>query len=182
MASNIGVTLAAARSFNEVERERFVEIGDKPIKTTVVRNGKAVVAPLVDHLKVDALVDRLVPVRPALSPRVVSQSVPPGTRVQKGTAIDLVLVAPLDIDIGVIANAHEDLVLRPIADVAIALEDPKLIAILGKYDDPEKVTEADKAVINQAADKMQIQLDPDPQSKKSLGSFLNALEGAHAFL
>jgi hypothetical protein len=163
-------------------RERVIEIGEEPVKSTIVRNGTVVATPAVDTLKVDALIDKLIPVEPANSPRVISQSVRPGTRVPKGTAIDLVLVPPADLNIGIIAEAHLDLIARPVTAVTAVINNPVVLAILDKYDDPTKITDADKTALSQAAAPLDIAVESDPQSKRSAGALFNALKGARAFL
>jgi len=163
-------------------RERVIEIGEEPVKSTIVRHGTVVATPAIDILKVDALIDKLVPLEPENSPRVVRQSVRPGTRVPKGTAIDLVLAPPKDLNIGIIAEAHQDLTARPMTAVTAVVNNPAVLAILDKYDDSAKITDADKAALTQAAAPLDISVENDPQSKRSAGALFNALKGARAFL
>ena len=58
--------------------------------------------------RVSDLIGRLGPIDRIKVPRVVSQSIPPGTRIPKGTPVDLVMVPVSDIDFGLFETVHED--------------------------------------------------------------------------
>src|SRR5215475_11003500 len=75
-----------------------VDVGDKTVVPTVVRDGQEVQPPPLNPAKVGDLLTRLQPITRINIPRIMSQSIPPGTRVQKGTPVDIVLLPVSDID------------------------------------------------------------------------------------
>src|SRR5437667_9309510 len=83
-----------------------VDVSEKPAVTTIVRGGAVVTPPPVDKGLVDDFLGHLVPITRDVVPRVLQQSVAHGTLVAKGTSVDLVLVPPTDIQVGVLAGAH----------------------------------------------------------------------------
>src|SRR5215470_16075856 len=59
-----------------------VDVGDKTVVPTVVRDGQEVQPPPLNPAKVGDLLTRLQPITRINIPRIMSQSIPPGTRVE----------------------------------------------------------------------------------------------------
>ena len=157
-----------------------IEVGEAAPKKVIVRNGNEVTAPAVNLSKVDAFVDKLVPAGRFDLPRVLSQSVAVGTTVAKGTAVDLVLVPPAKVDLGLFDHVHIDLQTRTIADVAPLLDDLAVAQILNKYEDPGAVSPADKELLTGKLANAQITIND--QAGRSFGDAFISLKGAQAFL
>src|SRR5688500_13800564 len=110
--------------------ERIIDVSDKPVVSRVIREGVEVVAPAVDPRKVDDLVGRLkLPPRTSI-PRVVGQSVPAGTRVARGSVVDLTFIRPEHIEVGVLAEVHADMKTKMVSEVVAKLADPEVLRIL----------------------------------------------------
>src|SRR2546426_10523 len=121
-----------------------LEVGDKPATSKVLRDGSEVVAPAVNERLVSDLIDKLPPIKRVDLPRVLSQSVSSGTFVAKGTSVDLVLLLPKDINVGLLQGTHLDLANRPITDLLPLTQDAAVAAILAKNDTPDTLTATDK--------------------------------------
>jgi hypothetical protein len=129
------------------EATRAVDVGEAATAPVIVRGGVALTAPTFDTKKVADLISTLPPIVRVALPRAVSQSIPGGTRVPKGTPVDIVLVAVTDIPFSVIDGVHIDLAQRSLADVQPVLLDPKVAAILNKNVDASQVSDADKQIL-----------------------------------
>lgn len=125
----------------------FLEVGDVPTVTQVTREGTLVRAVNFNNDRVNELIDKLrVPAR-NLVPRVVTQSVPAGTLVQRGTVIDLVLVRPVDIRFDLFGKVHPALMSRTVADILGAMTST-VTTIVAAKDDPATLTTAERDAVN----------------------------------
>jgi hypothetical protein len=79
---------------------------------------------------------------------VVSQSIPVGTTVQRGTAIDIVVAPTRELPIKIIKNAHRSYDERPIGELAekIARNEP-MLKLLGDNPTPETLTGHDRETL-----------------------------------
>lgn len=75
----------------------LIDLSPQPAQARVVREGFAVPAVALDTNRANFFIDNLRPIDVRQEPRVVSQSVPAGTKVLPGTAIDLVLARTFEI-------------------------------------------------------------------------------------
>lgn len=87
----------------------LIDLSPQPAQARVVREGFAVPAVALDTNRANFFIDNLRPIDVRQEPRVVSQSVPAGTKVLPGTAIDLVLARTFDIPISIFKDPHRDL-------------------------------------------------------------------------
>ena len=160
---------------------RVVEVGEKAEAPTVVRGGEEVKAPPLNLTKVEDLVGRLKPITRLSVPRCVSQSIPPGNRVPKGTPVDLVLVPVSDLDFSLFDRVHEDFKPKSIDKLLPLLADPAVAPILQKGR-PEDLTETEKTTLRQklASPDLNITVD-DTVPGKSLDLAFNSLKSAKAF-
>ncbi|MFP2934230.1 hypothetical protein ACLESO_55745, partial [Pyxidicoccus sp. 3LG] len=95
-----------------------IEVGSLPRENIIVRDGVEVKSPTMNLTRVEAFVERLQPIVAINTPRVVQQSVKPGTRVAKGTVVDLVLVPPTNIELGLLERPHLSFQHRTVQQVA----------------------------------------------------------------
>src|SRR5712692_10150077 len=87
----------------------FIDVTQDAPPPRIVRDGKAVAPPAFNPALVDDLVSHSVPLVRTQVPVAVSQSIPAGTRVAKGTPIDLVLMPVTQIPFTVFTQFHADL-------------------------------------------------------------------------
>ena len=94
---------------------RTVEVAPAPAIAKVVRDGFQVPAATVNSIAVERFLGTLDVVLPRQTPRIVSQSIKPGTRVTAGTVVDLVLAPISDVPFGIFEGVHRDLRERNVA-------------------------------------------------------------------
>ncbi len=80
----------------------FIDIGDKASQAAITRDGVQIPVIPIDPSQLQNV--HLIP--PLFTERVVSQSIPPGTRVPQGTSVDLVLASPTVLPISIVPGIH----------------------------------------------------------------------------
>ena len=154
-----------------------VEVGAETVVPTIVRAGEEVKPPPLNAARVQDLVTRLGPFARISVPRAVSQSIPPGTRVQKGTPIDVTLVPVSDINLGLLDQVHPDLINKSVADVLPVISDPVVQPLLQKQ--AADLTEGDKTTLKNKLQPLGVALDTT--NATAVGQAFNTLVGAKAF-
>jgi len=109
-ASGAEPSIAAKSAFRSNQETVFVDVGARKIDANVVRDGISVG---VHEINQDVL-DNIIIERPPIRLTIVSQSVPAGTPVPVGSAIDVTMARPGQLPIGVITG-----VLTPIATLTV---------------------------------------------------------------
>jgi hypothetical protein len=159
----------------------MLEVSAAPAKAKVVREGYQVPPVGLNKQAADFFIDNLRPLDPKQTPRVVTQSIPSGTKVTRGTTVDLVLAPPSDIPFGIFDNVHRDLKQRSVSDlVDTMLQNTTVRQTLLKYDKPEDVPTADKALLQSEFGKVQVTID-EGQPDTGFAAAFNAARGALAF-
>lgn len=158
---------------------RVVDVSEKTVVPTIVRGGEEVKPPPLNLTKVEDLVGRLKPITRVSIPRAVSQSIPAGTRVPKGTPVDLVLVPVSDIDFSLFDKVHADFAAKTIDKILPVLSDPEVQPLLQKSRaDDLKPEEKDKIKLKLAPLGIGVD-DADPARSFSLA--FDSLQNAKAF-
>lgn len=159
----------------------FIDVSPKTQKSKVVREGYQVPAAKVNQQKADFFLDQLEAVPPKQSPRVVSQSIRPGTRVTAGTVIDLVLALSNDVPFDIFETPHRDLKGKSLTAVTdTVLNDPKVREVMFKYERPEDVPESEKNFLITEFGKQNIRVTEDVADAGFDAAF-NSVQGALAF-
>ena len=169
---------ASALAFTQVQNV-VVDVGATTVIPTVIRGGQEVKSPQLNVDKVSDLVTRLVPITRIMVPRVVSQSIPAGTRIPKGTPVDLVLIPVSDIDFSLLTTVHDDLKAKTIDSMLPLLSDPAIVPILQK-DSVDNLTDAEKATLTSKLAPLGVTVD-NTVSGKSLSLAFQSLQSAKAF-
>jgi hypothetical protein len=155
-----------------------IEVGSKAAEMVIVRDGVEVTSPQLNLSRVDAFVERLKPVIPFSTPRVVQQSVKPGTRVAKGTVVDLVLVPPTTIELGLVDKAHVAFQHRTVDEVAPLVEQAR--SILERKPTAADLNDQERAQMYSIFFQADITVnDQDPTM--SLDAAYRVLQGAKAY-
>jgi hypothetical protein len=149
MATNPTFTASAAlKPVALAPQNVFVEVADKPTVAKVVREGFQVPPVTLDNQAATFFLDNLQVVPPRLTPRVVSQSVRPGTKVVAGTVIDLVLASADIIPFDIFDGVHEDLKGRNLSNLLDGiLADAPTRQTLLKYEKAADVPQAEKTAL-----------------------------------
>lgn len=159
---------------------KTVDVSDRPIAAVIVREGRQVKAPAVRKDSVDDLISRLDLVDRKATPRVVSQSLPAGTFVARGTPVDLVMVRSSDVSMGVLEEVHDGLKERSVEDMFMLFDNPLIKKAVDKGD-ASKVSDEEKQAIRDGFEEMGVDID-DQDAGKSFDRAFKSLEGARVFL
>jgi len=157
-----------------------VDIGDKPTISSVVRNGVALEPPVLNPARVTDLIGRLGPIQRPSLPRVLSQSVQAGQRVNKGMVVDIVLVPVTDIKFDLLDNVHEALLTQPITAVHPITTRADIKPLLAKTSDPTTLNTDERAKITSALAGINVVVD-DTQPTRSFAAAFSSLKAAQAF-
>lgn len=159
----------------------FVDVSPKVVKPKVVREGYSVPTPVFDVKKTDFVLEQLAVITPKQSPRVVSQSIPAGTRVTPGTVIDLVLAPSQAIPFDIMTDVHADLRNKPLTFLTeTVLDNPKARQILLTHERPEDVP-ADERSFLKAQFEAQDMTVTDDEGERGFNRAWEAARGALAF-
>src|SRR5687767_6255678 len=90
-----------------LRQETAIDLSEKTKTAKVVREGFEVPQVPLDKTKAVFAIENMVTVLPRSMPRVVSQSIQPGTKVPPGTVIDFVVVPKTDIPFNIFEGVHE---------------------------------------------------------------------------
>jgi hypothetical protein len=157
---------------------RLIDVSDKPVKAKVVREGYQVPIARIDESKASFFLDNLVAVVPKEQPRVVSQSIPPGTRVTRGTVVDLILAPRITIPFDIFDNVHIGLVGKNIPVLDAVLDDPQVRQALLAAENPDDIPEDQKADIRTKFARAGVEIiDDDPER-----SFARAFDAGRSAL
>lgn len=160
---------------------KVIDVSDQPLKSNVVRKGKLVPSVELDPRIVDAVISPDVIVQPGESPRVVSQSIPPGTKVARGASVDLVLAPRTRIPGGIFRGGHAGFMALNVQDiVGNLLVNDAVFAAVVDFDDPDDLPANSRAAITAALDGVGIGVvETDPT--QDFAAAFRSLKGAAAF-
>lgn len=155
----------------------FVELGEAAQKAQIARDGVGVPQVQIDPTTLQGILAG----RPQLVTKVVSQSVPPGTPVPKGTAIDVVLAQPGLIPIDVIPDPHVSLKGRTLGNVfdTFIKDSPDVRNVLARNDSAATLSTADQGVIQNAFQAQDIPIGTQPG--QTIDQAFKSLQAAFAF-
>ncbi len=137
-----------------------VEVAPQPATAKVVREGFQVPAVALNNQAADFFLDNLPVLQPRQTPRVVSQSIKPGTRVTAGTVVDLILAPASDIPFTIFEGVHRDLLERNVGNLLDGLlAEPATRQSVLKYQKAEDMPVAEREVLTQQFRQQQIVID-----------------------
>jgi hypothetical protein len=166
---------------NFIATERIVDVSDKLAVAKVVREGFQVPQVALNAQAAAFFLDNLEIVTPRLTPRVVSQSIKPGTKVTAGTVVDLILAPSTDIPFSIFDNVHADLRQRNVATLVDGiLQDAPTRQTLLKYEKAADVPAAERTALTQRFQSADIGID-DNTPDRSFEAAFNSARGALAF-
>ena len=141
-------TTGLVRQTTQVAAPVVIDLSPQPAQAKVVREGFAVPAVALNPAKASFFIDNLAQIDLRQEPRVVSQSVPAGTKLLPGQAVDLVLAFTRDIPIGIFDQPHRDLKDRALNVLTDGLlQDTTVRQTMLKYTTPAEVPTADKTAL-----------------------------------
>lgn len=144
-----------------------VELGDKPKKVNIIRDGNRIPSltlddQVVDRLKVDTLLDKA-----KASPRVVFQSIKAGTRVPVGASVDIVLIDASILKGEAVPGGHRGLTEASMAEVAdLFLEEQEIRDAVAKADDFSELPEQIQKEVLGLAEQSGLEIQDDVEDLK----------------
>jgi hypothetical protein len=159
---------------------RFVDLSEKTTSSKQVREGYLVPATALNKQRAEFTLDQL-PVAPRPSiPRVVTQSIAPGTHVSPGTVVDLVMAPKQTLPYGIFDGVHADLQFKTIDFLDDVIENANVRRLVVGVDSPDKLTAAEKQIITTEMSKKQIAVSATDASR-SFDAMFEGLRTAAAF-
>ena len=169
-----------AERISAKQSTQLIDISDKPTKAKVVREGFEVPTVVLDEKKTTFVLDNLPTVLPKFSPRVVSQSIPPGTKVTPGTVVNLVLAPKDAIPFEVFDNVHADLKTKALSHVDEVVENVAVREVLLKRDTASEVTAEEKQLLVTEFQKKGVTVN-EADSTRTFAKAFDSIRGAAAF-
>lgn len=162
--------------------DRFIDLTPRIETPNVVREGFRVPIPALDVSRSQFLLDDLVILPPRDQPRVLGQSIRPGTLVPRGTAVDLTLAPPSVIMFDIFEAPHADLLGKPVTEVTEGLlQNSQVREALLRFESPADVPAADKTMLINAFRGANVQVDDAAGGNKGFDAAFNSIRGALAF-
>lgn len=159
----------------------FVDLSQKAAQAKIVREGYQVPTPKVDQVRTDFVLENLEIIAPKALPRVISQSIKAGTKVSKGTVVDLVLVPKSSIPFDMFEIVHADLAGRNVdALTDTLLENTKARQILLNHENAEDIPAADREFLTNELVKAGVRVNDADAGRTFTKAFAGA-RGALAF-
>jgi hypothetical protein len=155
----------------------FVELGEAAQKAQIARDGVTVPSVKIDPQRLGDIIAG----KPEVVAKVVSQSVPPGTTVPKGTAIDIVLAEPRGLPIGIVADFHRGLEQRTVGQVfdTFVRDNVALRSVIARNETPDTLSAADQAVITKAFSDASVPITNQPG--QTLAAAFQTVQAAYTF-
>ena len=159
---------------------RFVDLSEKTRTSKQVREGYEVPAASINKQRAEFTLEQLPSApRPSI-PRVVTQSIAPGTHVSPGTVVDLVLAPKQSLPFGIFEKGHADLQNRTIDFLDDVIEKADVRQLVLGVDAPDKLTDSQKQVIQTEMARKQITVNP-ADADRSFDAMFDSLRTAAAF-
>lgn len=144
----------------ETEREVFIELGDSSKKPNVKRDNFPIPVLEVDENQLEDFKSR----RPKIVNRVVSQSIPAGTVVSEGSAVDLFLAPGDTVPGSLFTDGHLAVRELPLAAVheTFIERNQEVISLLARRPDAVELTDEEQAFVARQAQRNQVPLRDEP--------------------
>jgi len=159
----------------------LIDLSPQPAQAKVVREGFQVPAVALDIAKAGFFIDNLAQIDVRQEPRVVSQSVPAGTKLLPGQAVDLVLALTRDIPIRIFQTPHRALLDQNLSMLTDGLlQDNAVRQTLLTYATPAEVPAADRAALTAQFNQQGIAID-EASADTGFAAAFNTARSALAF-
>lgn len=183
MALNLNVNTLTAQTLatNTLQRDLVVDLTPEPAKAKVVREGYQVPLVALNPQVSNFFLDNLTPIPPRQEPRVVAQTIPAGTKVLPGTAVDLVLAPTTTIPFDIFDKVHANLKGQTLNVLDPLLDNATVRQTLLKYNSPADVTPEDKVALVSAFNQSEVLSVNDTNSTTSFDTAFASARNALAF-
>lgn len=158
----------------------LVDLTETVKSAQIVRRGYQVPAAKVDVSQAAKVIGELQVVNPKVLPRVISQSIVPGTKVPAGTAVDLVLAPKTIIPIDIFEGVHAAFKGKTVSDADPIATDVDARKILLTYEDPADVPAPEKQALTQILTRNGVNID-NTKTDTSFDAAFNTMRSVMAF-
>ena len=179
MTFEISRTSAASVS-KAASNVEFVDLSEAPAKARIVRQGYDVPAVKVDARRVDQFVGDLAQIPTRDLPRVVSQSIPGGTKVAAGTSVDLVLAPRTTIPFDIFEAVHADLSNKTLDAIDAVYADAAARKTLLTYETAAEVPASEKTHLVATLQEAGVSVD-DSNPARTFAMAFDSARGGLAF-
>jgi hypothetical protein len=155
-----------------------IDVAAAPSRAKIVRGGKELETPTLNPSRASVILENFIPVLRIDEPRAVTQSIAPGTLVTRGTTIDVSLLQPDRVTLGLFEGVHADLRAVSISAIAPLLADPEVSTLIAKP--TADLTAAERQNLTAKLAAANVGVD-DAQPDRSLGAAVSGLRSAQAF-
>lgn len=168
---------AIATTFRTTDDVVFVDVGERVIEPSIVRDGINVGVFEID----DTILDDIIVGRAPIVQRVIRQSVAPGTPVPIGTAVNLVMAPTRNLPAGVINGALLALAQEPLGNIyeSFVRDNPATSRILGKVGPGNTLPPTETTQLRELFESQGVTLDD--QSGNDVSAAIETLRAAYTF-
>src|SRR5260370_9603333 len=117
--SRLNLRVASGATREIAAKDISVDVGPGPGVSAIGRGGKEITAPAFNQNRIDDFLAHASTLPRVFVQVAVSQSIPAGRLVPKGTPVDIVLVPMSNIHFGLFDQTHADLAIRITATVPL---------------------------------------------------------------
>lgn len=182
-AATLGdLTRLSTPQFTTEFRLQNVDVAPVVTQPRIVREGFNVPSVFLDPERSNFFIEDLPVVNLRDEPRVIAQSIAPGTMVPRGTSVNLTVVPANAIKFDIFQNPHTSLANRTVTEIADGiLQDPEIRQTLLRYSSADAVPAADRTkLINAFRTQANVEVN-DADAKTNFAAAFNAIRGAIAF-
>jgi hypothetical protein len=180
MALKTNLSLGALNA-TALQRDLVVDLTPTPAKAKVVREGYQVPLVALNPQVSNFFLDNLTPISPRQEPRVVAQTIPAGTKVLPGTAIDLVLATTTTIPFDIFDTVHASLKGQTLNVLDPLLDNATVRQTLLKYNSAADVAPEDKVALVAAFNQSEVLSINETNSTTNFQAAFNSARSALAF-
>jgi hypothetical protein len=164
-----------------LQRDLVIDLSPEPAKAKVVREGYQVPQVALNPQVSSFFLDNLKPIPPRQEPRVVAQTIPAGTKVLPGTAVDLVLATTTTIPFDIFDTVHASLKGQTISVLDPLLDNATVRQTLLKYNSAADVAPEDKVALVAAFNQSEVLPVNEANSTTSFQAAFASARSALAF-
>ncbi|CAN5116939.1 hypothetical protein BH18ACT4_BH18ACT4_06250 [soil metagenome] len=147
-------------STSPVQQTVYIQLGESSKRANVFRDEFEIPVFELDQ----SVLDDFFSGRPTVDQKIVSQSIPAGTVVKRGTAVDIVLSEPSLIPGGIVASGHVALAQQTVGTIYsdLVADDTEVLSVLARNPDPTKMSSTDQALLVRVAEQHDINIGDEP--------------------
>ena len=177
--SRLNLRVASGATRDIAAQNITVDVGPATVVPRIVRGGIEITAPAFNQNRIDDFLAHVSTLPRLFVPVAVSQSIPAGKLVPKGTPVDIVLVPMSNIHFGLFDQTHVDLAAHPVTDVLPIIRDPVVAPVLAKTSAAD-LTPNEKQIVTDKLRAINVAID-DTNPARTFELAFNSLKGAQAF-